>query len=66
MIASADFCKASALFRCSVEARIPMPLQVFATLALLPRFVRRHVAGETPLFAWDIAQKLSFQETDYE
>ena len=54
----------SALFRCSVEARIPMPLSIFATLALLPFFLRRHVAGETPLFARDLARKLSGGRAD--
>jgi len=48
----------SALLRCSVEARILPPLSVFARLALLPFFLRRHVAAETPLFAHDIARKL--------
>ena len=49
---------ASAVFRCSVEARIPPPLSIFAALALLPMFLRRHVQAETPLFARDIARKL--------
>ncbi len=48
---------ASALFRCTVEARIPLLLSILATLALLPLFLRLHVAGETPLFAADIARK---------
>lgn len=61
----------SALFRCTVEARIPMLLSVLARLALLPLFLRRHVRGETPFFARDIARKLggpadarSFQEVE--
>ena len=48
----------SALLRCSVETRIPMPLSLIARLALLPLFLRLHVQSETPLFAKDIERKL--------
>jgi hypothetical protein len=47
-----------ALFRCTVETRMSPLLNVLATLALLPLFVRRHVQGEAPLFARDIARKI--------
>jgi hypothetical protein len=46
------------LFRCAVETRIPQPLCLFASLGMLPLFLRRHVQGETPLFARDIARKI--------
>ena len=49
----------SAVFRCTVETRIPMLLTALATLAFLPIFLRRHVQGETPLFANDIARKIA-------
>jgi hypothetical protein len=49
----------SALFRCTVEARMPAVLTVLATLAALPFFLRRHVEEEAPLFARDIARKIS-------
>lgn len=48
----------SALFRCTVEARMPALLTLLATLGLLPLFLRWHVQGETPLFAKDIARKI--------
>jgi hypothetical protein len=48
----------SALFRCTVETRMPVLLAFFATLGLLPLFLRWHVQGETPLFAKDIARKI--------
>jgi len=49
----------STLFRCTVEARIPMLLSALATVVLLPLFLRWHVQGETPLFAKDIAGKIA-------
>lgn len=48
----------SAVFRCTVETRMPMLLSAIATLAMLPLFLRWHVQGETPLFAKDIARKI--------
>jgi hypothetical protein len=50
---------ASSLFRCTVEANIPTLLNLAATLALLPLFLRWHVQEETPLFASDIARKIA-------
>lgn len=49
----------SALFRCTVETRMPLLLTLFATCGLLPLFLRRHVQGETLLFAKDIARKIA-------
>lgn len=48
----------SAVFRCSVETRIPVLLSALATLAFLPLFLRWHVQGEAPLFARDIVRKI--------
>lgn len=47
------------LFRCTVEVNIAPVLGVLATLALLPRFLSRHVEAETPLFAADLARKVA-------
>ena len=47
----------TAVFRYTVETRIPTLLALFATVGLLPLFLRWHVEGETPLFAKDIARK---------
>jgi len=49
----------SSLFRCTVEANMPALLAFVATLALLPLFLRRHVQGETPQFAADLARKVA-------
>ena len=49
----------SALFRCTVEARMPTALAVVAVLGAMPFFLRRHVQEEAPLFAQDIARKIS-------
>ena len=48
-----------ALFRCTVETRMPRPLDLVATLAFLPAFLRRHTQDETVGFARDIARKVS-------
>ncbi len=50
---------ASSLFRCTVEANIWAPLNLAATLVLLPLFLRWHVQEETPLFAADITRKIA-------
>jgi hypothetical protein len=50
--------RATAEFRCVVEARMPALLQFVATLGLLPLFLRWHVQGETLSFARDIARKI--------
>jgi hypothetical protein len=49
----------SSLFRCSVEVHLPALLTLLGTLTLLPLFLRRHVQGETPLFATDLARKVA-------
>lgn len=49
----------SALFRCTVEVRMPALLGILSTLALLPLFLRQHVRGETPLFAADLTRKVA-------
>lgn len=46
----------SAEFACTVEARMPAPLDFVARMGLLPFFLRRHVKEETIKFAADIAQ----------
>lgn len=52
---------AATVFRCTVDARIPLLLFMVARLGLLPFFFRRHVEGEAPLFARDIARKIARQ-----
>lgn len=47
----------SSRFRCTVEVHMPAFLSVVANLGLLPLFLRRHVQGETPLFAQDLITK---------
>jgi len=47
----------SCQFSCAVEARMPAPLALVASLGLLPLFLRRHVEEETLKFAADIARK---------
>lgn len=49
----------SALFRCTVDARLPVALAVVGRLGLLPMFLRRHVQEEAPLFARDIGRKIA-------
>jgi hypothetical protein len=49
----------TAEFTCTVEARMPAPLRFIASLGLLPLFLGWHVQEETPLFAADIARKVS-------
>jgi len=49
----------SAVFRCTVETRMPTALSVLATLACLPLFLRWHVQEEAPLFARDIGRKIA-------
>jgi hypothetical protein len=49
----------TAEFTCTVEARMPAPLKFMASLGLLPLFLGWHVQEETPLFAADIARKIS-------
>ena len=39
----------TAVFRCTVETRIPTLLALFATVGLLPLFLRWHVEGDTAL-----------------
>ena len=46
------------VFTCTVEVRTSPVLSALARLCLLPTFLRRHVVGETPLFAADIARKI--------
>jgi hypothetical protein len=46
-------------FHCTVDVRISRLLALVASLGLLQSFLRRHVQGETPLFAADITRKLS-------
>ena len=48
----------SALFRCTVETRMPWALAAIARLGLMPLFIRHHVCEETAAFAQDIARKL--------
>ena len=47
----------SCQFSCAVEARMPAPLALVASLGLLPLFLRWHVEEETLKFAADIARK---------
>jgi len=49
----------SSLFRCTVEVRLPALLALLGRVTLLPHFLRRHVQGETPLFAADLARKVA-------
>lgn len=49
----------SSLFRCTVEVHLPALLALLGTLTLLPLFLRRHVEGETPLFAADLSRKVA-------
>jgi hypothetical protein len=49
----------SAEFACTVETRMPAPLDLVARLGLLSFFLSRHVKEETNKFAADIARKVS-------
>lgn len=48
---------ANCVLYCTVETRMPVFLNVVATLGLLPLFLRWHVQEEAPLFARDMARK---------
>jgi hypothetical protein len=49
----------SCVLSCTVEAHMPIFLNIVATLGLLPLFLRWHVQEEAPLFARDMARKAS-------
>jgi hypothetical protein len=46
-----------AIFRCTVEIRMPTLLRALSTLSLLPFFLRQHTRGETVGFAEDKASE---------